>query len=88
MLQVFSINTKKRSFRSIAGCRVRNGAVRKASSVKVLRKGQVVFEGKPGRAAPLPIPLFFFSTHPLFFPHTHARARAHALSHLPRSLVF
>lgn len=46
ILQIFSINVKKRTFRSIAGCRVRNGAIKRTSRVKVLRKGQVVFEGK------------------------------------------
>lgn len=53
ILQMFQINIKKRVYRNIAGCRVRNGAVRKGSMVKVLRKGKVVHIGK----------LFFF-----FFP--------------------
>ena len=46
ILQVFPINIKKRTYRNIAGCRVRNGAVRKGSMVKVLRKGKVVHTGK------------------------------------------
>lgn len=46
ILQVFPINIKKRVFKNIAGCRVRNGSVKKSSMVKVLRKGKVVFDGK------------------------------------------
>ncbi|UNI17396.1 translation initiation factor IF-2 [Purpureocillium takamizusanense] len=45
IIQIFSINTKKRTFRNIAGCKVRNGAIKKSSRVKVLRKGEVVFDG-------------------------------------------
>ncbi|KAJ6440910.1 mitochondrial translation initiation factor [Purpureocillium lavendulum] len=45
ILQVFPINVKKRAFRNIAGCRVRNGSIKRSSRVKVLRKGQVVFDG-------------------------------------------
>ncbi|KAH6891019.1 hypothetical protein B0T10DRAFT_484240 [Thelonectria olida] len=46
VLQVFSINIKKRVTRNIAGCRVRNGAIKRTSMVKVLRRGEVVYEGK------------------------------------------
>jgi translation initiation factor IF-2 len=46
VLQVFPINMKKRVFRNIAGCRVRNGSIKKSSMVKVLRKGKAVFDGK------------------------------------------
>ena len=46
ILQVFPINVKKRVFRNIAGCRVRNGAIKKSSLVKVIRKGKVVFDGE------------------------------------------
>lgn len=46
ILQVFPINVKKRAFKNIAGCRVRNGSIKKSSMVKVLRKGKVVFDGK------------------------------------------
>lgn len=46
VLQVFSINIKKRVFKNIAGCRIRNGSVKRNSMVKVLRKGKVVFDGK------------------------------------------
>lgn len=45
ILQVFPINLKKRVFRNIAGCRVRNGSIKRGSLVKVLRKGKVVFQG-------------------------------------------
>ncbi|ODA83419.1 hypothetical protein RJ55_01933 [Drechmeria coniospora] len=46
ILQVFPINLKKRVFKNIAGCRVRNGVMRRSSRVKVLRKGNVVFDGE------------------------------------------
>ncbi|KAL6870280.1 hypothetical protein J3F83DRAFT_735753 [Trichoderma novae-zelandiae] len=46
VLQVFPINLKKRVFRNIAGCRVRNGSIKKSSRVKVLRRGEVVYDGK------------------------------------------
>ncbi|EFY99602.2 translation initiation factor IF-2 and translation elongation factor Tu domain protein [Metarhizium robertsii] len=45
ILQVFPINLKKRVFKNIAGCRVRNGSIKKSSLVKVLRKGKVIFDG-------------------------------------------
>ncbi|KAG6006308.1 hypothetical protein E4U43_000460 [Claviceps pusilla] len=46
ILQVFPINIKKRVSRNIAGCRVRNGVIKKSSLVKVIRKGKVIYEGK------------------------------------------
>jgi translation initiation factor IF-2 len=46
ILQIFSINIKKKQFKNIAGCRVRNGTVRRTSQVRVLRRGKVIFEGK------------------------------------------
>ncbi|KAL7790325.1 hypothetical protein V8C37DRAFT_384748 [Trichoderma ceciliae] len=46
VLQVFPINVKRRVFRKIAGCRVRNGSVKKSSRVKVLRRGEVIYDGK------------------------------------------
>ncbi|KAL7932444.1 hypothetical protein V8C35DRAFT_307099 [Trichoderma chlorosporum] len=46
VLQVFPINVKKRVFRNIAGCRVRNGSIKKSSRVKVLRRGEVIYDGK------------------------------------------
>ncbi|EQK98009.1 Translation initiation factor aIF-2, bacterial-like protein [Ophiocordyceps sinensis CO18] len=45
ILQVFSINTKKRTFKNIAGCKVRNGAIKRSSRIRVLRKGKVIFDG-------------------------------------------
>ncbi|OAA73635.1 mitochondrial translation initiation factor [Cordyceps fumosorosea ARSEF 2679] len=45
VLQIFAINVARRVVRNIAGCRVRNGALKKGSKVKVLRKGQVIYEG-------------------------------------------
>ncbi|RDA93422.1 hypothetical protein CP533_1979 [Ophiocordyceps camponoti-saundersi (nom. inval.)] len=45
VLQIFSINVRKRIMRNIAGCRVRNGVMKKTSKVKVLRKGEVIFDG-------------------------------------------
>lgn len=59
ILQVFSINTKKRTFKNIAGCKVRNGAIKRSSKIKVLRKGEVIYDGKrllpPPAQAPLPL---------------------------------
>ncbi|KJZ72418.1 hypothetical protein HIM_08221 [Hirsutella minnesotensis 3608] len=46
VLQIFPINIKKRMYKNIAGCRIRNGAIKKVSRVKVMRKGEVIFEGK------------------------------------------
>ncbi|KAG6113587.1 hypothetical protein E4U13_003740 [Claviceps humidiphila] len=45
VLQVFSINVKKRISKNVAGCRVRNGTIKKFSLVRVIRKGKVVFQG-------------------------------------------
>ncbi|KAI1193655.1 hypothetical protein F5X97DRAFT_313428 [Nemania serpens] len=46
VLQIFPINTHKRFYKNIAGCRVRNGIVARNHLYRVLRKGQVVFDGK------------------------------------------
>ncbi|KAI1101154.1 initiation factor 2 [Jackrogersella minutella] len=46
VLQVFPINIKGRKYKNIAGCRVRNGQVAKGSLYRVIRKGDVIFEGK------------------------------------------
>lgn len=46
ILQVFPINIKGRKYRNIAGCRIRNGSIKKTSLVKVIRWGAVVYEGK------------------------------------------
>ncbi|OAA41582.1 mitochondrial translation initiation factor [Beauveria brongniartii RCEF 3172] len=45
ILQVFSINVTRRVVRNIAGCKVRNGSLKKGGKVKVLRKGQVIYDG-------------------------------------------
>lgn len=46
ILQIFPINVKKRVLKNIAGCRVRNGSIKKSSLVKVIRKGKVIFQGE------------------------------------------
>ncbi|KAM0322440.1 hypothetical protein ACHAQA_009507 [Verticillium albo-atrum] len=46
ILQIFPINTKGRAFRNIAGCKIRNGQVSRTGMVRVLRKGEKVFDGK------------------------------------------
>jgi translation initiation factor IF-2 len=46
ILQVFPINVKGRKYRNIAGCRIRNGSIKKTSLVKILRWGKVIYEGK------------------------------------------
>ncbi|KAF3344621.1 Deoxyribonuclease Tat-D [Verticillium dahliae VDG2] len=46
VLQIFPINTKGRAFRNIAGCKIRNGLVSRTAMVRVLRRGETVFEGK------------------------------------------
>ncbi|KAJ3484134.1 hypothetical protein NLG97_g7131 [Lecanicillium saksenae] len=45
ILQVFPINITRRVIRNIAGCRVRNGSIKKGTKVKVLRKGKVIYDG-------------------------------------------
>ena len=44
--QVFSITVKGRQVKNIAGCKVRNGIIAKNAKVRVLRKGEKLFEGK------------------------------------------
>ncbi|KAF4807013.1 Translation initiation factor IF-2 [Colletotrichum siamense] len=46
ILQVFPINVKGRVFKNIAGCRVRNGMITRSNSVRIIRKGEKVFDGK------------------------------------------
>lgn len=48
ILQVFPINVTRRITRNIAGCRVRNGALKKGTRVKVLRKGRTIYDGTLG----------------------------------------
>ncbi|KAI9894188.1 MAG: hypothetical protein M1814_004042 [Vezdaea aestivalis] len=44
--QIFDVNIKGRKFRSIAGCKVRNGILKRSDKAQVLRDGSIVFEGK------------------------------------------
>ncbi|KAI0206609.1 hypothetical protein F4808DRAFT_404697 [Astrocystis sublimbata] len=46
VLQIFEINVKRRQYKNIAGCRVRNGVVGKSDLYKVLRKGEILYTGK------------------------------------------
>ncbi|KAK2015391.1 translation initiation factor IF-2 [Colletotrichum eremochloae] len=46
ILQVFPINIKGRMYTNIAGCRVRNGMVTRSTSVRILRRGEKIFDGK------------------------------------------
>jgi translation initiation factor IF-2 len=43
--QVFSITVKGRQEKNIAGCKVRNGVIGKNARVRVMRKGEKVFDG-------------------------------------------
>ena len=46
ILQVFPINIKGRVYKSIAGCRVRNGQITRNALVRVMRGGEQIFKGK------------------------------------------
>ncbi|KAI1742813.1 hypothetical protein F4680DRAFT_27125 [Xylaria scruposa] len=46
VLQIFPINLRGRVFKNIAGCRVRNGVVGKNNLYRVVRQGEVIFDGK------------------------------------------
>jgi translation initiation factor IF-2 len=46
VLQVFAINVRKRVQMNIAGCKVRNGTIKRTSRVKVIRRGEVIFDGR------------------------------------------
>lgn len=46
VLQVFPINVKGRVYKNIAGCRIRNGALKKTDAVRIYRKGKKVFDGE------------------------------------------
>ncbi|KAI9680134.1 MAG: hypothetical protein M1829_001371 [Trizodia sp. TS-e1964] len=43
--QIFSINLKGRTFKPIAGCKVRNGVIGRTSMVRVLRDKAIVYDG-------------------------------------------
>jgi translation initiation factor IF-2 len=45
--QTFDINVTRRIYRKIAGCKVRNGSIKRSSLVKILRGGKVIYDGKP-----------------------------------------
>ena len=46
MEQVFQISGKGGSDSTVAGCRVTTGSLKADASVQVVRKGEVVYEGK------------------------------------------
>lgn len=46
VLQVFPINVKGRVYKNIAGCRIRNGALKKTDAVRIYRKGKKIFDGE------------------------------------------
>ncbi|KAJ2892158.1 hypothetical protein MKZ38_010181 [Zalerion maritima] len=46
VLQVFSVNIIRRKYKNIAGSRVTNGTITMGKSVRVMRKGEKIFEGK------------------------------------------
>ncbi|KAI1424307.1 hypothetical protein F5Y12DRAFT_753134 [Xylaria sp. FL1777] len=46
VLQIFPINLRGRVYKNIAGCRVRNGIVGKNNLYRILRRGEVIFDGK------------------------------------------
>jgi translation initiation factor IF-2 len=46
VLQVFAINVRKRLQKNIAGCKIRNGTIKRTSMVRVIRGGEVVYDGK------------------------------------------
>ncbi|WYZ34330.1 hypothetical protein EsH8_I_000606 [Colletotrichum jinshuiense] len=46
ILQIFPINIKGRVYKNIAGCKVRNGLVSRSTSVRILRRGENIFDGK------------------------------------------
>ncbi|KAM7204562.1 hypothetical protein V8F33_001526 [Rhypophila sp. PSN 637] len=45
ILQVFSINVKGRVYKNIAGCRIRNGYIKRDSTVRIMRGDEEVFTG-------------------------------------------
>jgi translation initiation factor IF-2 len=42
----FSINTKGRKYQKIAGCKIRNGSIKKGSHVRILRNGEKIYDGE------------------------------------------
>ncbi|KAI0466794.1 initiation factor 2 [Xylaria cf. heliscus] len=46
VLQIFPINLRGRVYKNIAGCRVRTGVVGKNNLYRIIRKGEVIYDGK------------------------------------------
>lgn len=46
IIQVFSINTKAKLYKPVAGCTVKTGVIAKNSKVRVIRDGKNIFEGQ------------------------------------------
>lgn len=46
VLQIFPINIKRREYKNIAGCRIRNGTVERNHLLRVMRGGEKIFEGE------------------------------------------
>ncbi|KAI0597085.1 hypothetical protein F4775DRAFT_561484 [Biscogniauxia sp. FL1348] len=46
VMQIFPINTHKRVYKNIAGCRVRTGTINRGSLYKIMRRQKEVFTGK------------------------------------------
>ncbi|EMD38337.1 hypothetical protein CERSUDRAFT_82592 [Gelatoporia subvermispora B] len=46
VLQIFEISLKGRQTMKVAGCRVKSGLVKKADSARVMRNGEVVYDGR------------------------------------------
>jgi translation initiation factor IF-2 len=44
--QAFSINIRGRKYQKIAGCKIRNGSIKKGSLVRVIRDGEEIYDGK------------------------------------------
>ncbi|KAI1135484.1 initiation factor 2 [Hypoxylon sp. FL0543] len=46
VLQIFPINIKGRTYKNVAGCRVRNGVIARNNLFRVYRGGEKIFDGK------------------------------------------
>jgi translation initiation factor IF-2 len=46
VLQIFPINVRGRSYKNIAGCKIRNGRIQRNDTYRVFRGGEKIFEGK------------------------------------------
>jgi translation initiation factor IF-2 len=49
VLQLFDIHLKQKQTMRVAGCRITNGLVEKDKSARVVRNGEVIFEGVSGQ---------------------------------------